>query len=150
MVGCELQSGAGIWSALSESRRRRGTAPPGRRRRAGPLVGLEDFADTAGERLAYGHRRLLEMARALAARPRLLLLDEPAAGLVAGEIEALAASASLRDGMRCCWSSITWISLSPRRTPSPCSNTAASSAAATSTRVQRDGGRRGLSRPGRA
>jgi len=53
------------------------------------LVGLAAHADLPGSTLAYGHRRLLEIARALAASPRALLMDEPAAGLVAGEIETL-------------------------------------------------------------
>jgi ABC-type branched-subunit amino acid transport system ATPase component len=54
------------------------------------LVGLSRYQDTPASALAYGHRRLLEIARALAVRPKVLLLDEPAAGLIAEEISALA------------------------------------------------------------
>jgi len=53
-------------------------------------VGLARYESTPANALAYGHRRLLEIARALAARPKVLLLDEPAAGLVAEEISSLA------------------------------------------------------------
>ena len=45
------------------------------------LVGLEAFADRVAGTLPYGLQRKLEIARALAMRPRLLLLDEPAAGM---------------------------------------------------------------------
>lgn len=54
------------------------------------LVGLENQADVHADTLPYGRQRLLEVARALAAKPRLLLLDEPAAGLNTQETEALA------------------------------------------------------------
>jgi branched-chain amino acid transport system ATP-binding protein len=54
-------------------------------------VGLLDQADRPASALAYGHRRLLEIARAIVARPTLLLLDEPAAGLNPTEAEALVA-----------------------------------------------------------
>lgn len=42
---------------------------------------LEDYADTLAENLPYGQQRKLEIARALATNPKLLLLDEPAAGM---------------------------------------------------------------------
>lgn len=45
------------------------------------MVGLAERATWPAASLAYGHRRLLEIARAIVAEPRLLLLDEPAAGL---------------------------------------------------------------------
>jgi branched-chain amino acid transport system ATP-binding protein len=51
--------------------------------------GLAHRADQLAGSLAFGEQRRLELARALAARPRLLLLDEPAAGMNASEIEAL-------------------------------------------------------------
>lgn len=44
-------------------------------------LGLAKFADTQAKSLAYGEQRRLEIARALATRPKLLLLDEPAAGM---------------------------------------------------------------------
>ena len=54
------------------------------------FVGLAAQAEQDAELLPYGQQRLLEVARALAAKPRLLLLDEPAAGLNAHETDALA------------------------------------------------------------
>jgi branched-chain amino acid transport system ATP-binding protein len=45
------------------------------------LVGLGDRASSAATNLAYGDRRRLEIARALALQPQILLLDEPAAGM---------------------------------------------------------------------
>lgn len=64
------------------------------------LVGLERLAAERAESLAYGQQRLLEIARALATRPRLLLLDEPAAGMNPQETAQLAALVRrLRDQM---------------------------------------------------
>ncbi|WP_127817758.1 branched-chain amino acid ABC transporter ATP-binding protein/permease [Microbacterium sp. CPCC 204701] len=45
------------------------------------LLGVGDVADTATGDLSYGHQRLIEMGRAIAQRPTVLLFDEPAAGM---------------------------------------------------------------------
>jgi branched-chain amino acid transport system ATP-binding protein len=50
-------------------------------------VGLEGYEERRADSLAYGHQRLLELAMALAAEPRLLILDEPTQGLSEPEIE---------------------------------------------------------------
>lgn len=55
-------------------------------------LGLAAILDRTVSDLPYGHRKKIEIARALIAEPRLLLLDEPAAGLDAHEIELLAAT----------------------------------------------------------
>ncbi|MEG1602220.1 MAG: ABC transporter ATP-binding protein [Cloacibacillus sp.] len=52
-------------------------------------VGLADRADQAAGTLPYGLQRRLEIARAISLRPELLLLDEPAAGMNADEVEHL-------------------------------------------------------------
>lgn len=56
------------------------------------IFGLEGLSDRSADTLPYGLRRKLEIARALALRPRLLLLDEPAAGMNPQETKDLAQS----------------------------------------------------------
>ena len=53
------------------------------------FVGLEKYANNYAHNLAYGLQRRLEIARALASEPKLLLLDEPAAGMNPREKEDL-------------------------------------------------------------
>jgi ABC-type branched-subunit amino acid transport system ATPase component len=53
-------------------------------------LGLTDVADVPAGSLSFGQRRMVELARALATEPKLLLLDEPASGLNTREKEGLA------------------------------------------------------------
>jgi len=53
------------------------------------FVGLDSFADMRASSLPFGQQRLLEIARAMATEPKLLMLDEPGAGLNRPEKEDL-------------------------------------------------------------
>jgi branched-chain amino acid transport system permease protein len=66
-----------------------------RARAALAFVGLEARSNELVTGFSYGHQRLIEIARALAGNPTLLLLDEPAAGLNSNEKQGL------RDLLRC-------------------------------------------------
>lgn len=71
---------------------RRGSIERGAVRKAEALLeylGLHPYRNVRAEELDFGHKKLLDLARALASEPRLLLLDEPAAGLRNREIAAL-------------------------------------------------------------
>lgn len=52
-------------------------------------MGMADYAQRKVSELAYGHQRLVEIAMALALEPRVLLLDEPAAGIPTSELAVL-------------------------------------------------------------
>ena len=82
------------WSAAA-----RDAASAGAAREALGRAGLEDVADRAAGLLSHGEKRQLEVAMCLATAPRVLLLDEPLAGMGAEECERmLGLVASLREG----------------------------------------------------
>ena len=99
MVGRHLRTRAGVFGALLRTRSTR-EEEAAIRRRADELlhyVGIADRADDLARNLPYGDQRRLEIARALATEPRLLCLDEPAAGMNATDTEELRL---LVDGIR--------------------------------------------------
>ena len=91
LVGLTLSNGAGLVSAIlrlpaqrREERRLRDEATALVR-----LLELDGVSDLLARHLPYGDQRRVEIARALAAKPRLLMLDEPAAGMNPAEIDDL-------------------------------------------------------------
>ena len=93
MIGLHAKGKCGVFEAILATGKQRREEEMMHRDslKALETVGLVDQADRPASALAYGHRRLLEIARAIVARPTLLLLDEPAAGLNPAEAEALVA-----------------------------------------------------------
>jgi ABC-type branched-subunit amino acid transport system ATPase component/ABC-type branched-subunit amino acid transport system permease subunit len=87
LVGCHRHERSGFWSCCLGFPRQRAEERRSRERAmdALALVGLLDVADKPAVSLPYGRQRLVEIARALASAPRLLMLDEPAAGMNASE-----------------------------------------------------------------
>jgi branched-chain amino acid transport system ATP-binding protein len=82
MIGFHTESRAEIIEALLHTPRQRREEQQiiDEAHRVLARVGLSDLALRTAGSLAYGHRRLLEIARAIVVRPRILLLDEPCAG----------------------------------------------------------------------
>jgi branched-chain amino acid transport system ATP-binding protein len=93
-VGCHLRTRGGIVTALIRPKSARQTEAEvdATARELLAFVGLADHGALPASALTYGQQRLLEIARALAVRPKLLLLDEPAAGLNAEETKLLSAT----------------------------------------------------------
>jgi len=86
-VGCHVRMRAQLWDSLLHTplfhREEREVAE--RAMEQLKFVGIESRADDFARNLAYGQQRRLEIARALATEPHLLLLDEPAAGFTPQE-----------------------------------------------------------------
>jgi branched-chain amino acid transport system ATP-binding protein len=91
MVGRHLRTGAGIVGAILRNRatREEEDAIAQRAQELLRYVGIHRHSNILARNLAYGDQRRLEIARALATEPKLLALDEPAAGMNATETASL-------------------------------------------------------------
>ncbi len=100
MVGTHCRTGAGVLDAMVHSKRA-GREERESRARARALLdffGIRKYEDQLAMNLPYGDQRRLEIARALATRPALLLLDEPAAGMNPAEtLELIALIRRIRE-----------------------------------------------------
>jgi branched-chain amino acid transport system ATP-binding protein len=88
MVAAERQSVGGFFADVLHPSRNRRLAPVDA---AFDVLGISALADTMPTELSQGQRKLIGVARALAAQPKLVCLDEPAAGLDSAESQQLGA-----------------------------------------------------------
>jgi len=88
VLACHLKPKVGFWETVLHTRssRRKEEDILSRAQTILELVGMEAMADIAAGTLAHGHKRMLGVAIALAAEPKLLLLDEPSSGMNAEEV----------------------------------------------------------------
>jgi branched-chain amino acid transport system ATP-binding protein len=103
-VACHLRAKSGMWAAAFRTAafRDEETEMVERAEKLLDLFGLLGSAEAQAKGLPYGEQRRLEIARALATQPKLLLLDEPAAGMNAQEkIELRALIRRVRDEFGC-------------------------------------------------
>ncbi len=91
MLGMHTRLHLPLWQVLARTRASRSAEQEAVASAEGLIefVGLEQASDTDVANLSFGQGRLLEIARALAAQPRLMLFDEPAAGLTAAECDRI-------------------------------------------------------------
>ena len=91
MVGCEAHAKSSVLGAMLRLPRQRREETANRERAMELLtfMGIADRATDAAKNLPYGYQRRLEIARALATGPKLLCLDEPAAGFNPAEKKEL-------------------------------------------------------------
>jgi branched-chain amino acid transport system ATP-binding protein len=91
LVGAEQHHRLGLWSALTHRGGYRRDRDEALRRAANAMsrLGVDQLAERVVSSLPLGQQRVVATARAMATQPRLLLLDEPAAGLSQSEAEAL-------------------------------------------------------------
>ena len=91
MVARHCRSGAGVVGAVFRTRGQKAEEREIARKAKEALtfMGVDAYADTVASNLPYGLQRRLEIARALASNPKVLLLDEPAAGMNPSESSKL-------------------------------------------------------------
>jgi branched-chain amino acid transport system ATP-binding protein len=91
MVAQHCRSKRGVVGAIFRTRSQKNEEQSirDRAREALNFMGVEQYADEVAQNLPYGLQRRLEIARALASQPKIMLLDEPAAGMNPSESMAL-------------------------------------------------------------